>query len=198
MKKVLPHRVFALTVLVSSALVFVGCNTSAPVSSLGSREPGGPATRPLQFIPFAKKPGQLHKIYIVTDYVTYAEGGKLKLDYDGDYEFEAELEVPIQSISEDAELSIQIDDESFVLNFDVTFQPHGITFSKPALLTLKADGLDLTNVDPASVKLYYDNPETGVWEEMEVESVTVDEVKGKVTVKNAKLPHFSRYALAHS
>lgn len=176
-------------------LVFWGCQseTLSPEAPL----PETPVSKQgLRFIPFAKKANSLHKVYQVTALVTKQNGGKLELDYDGDFIFELKLDIPRGAINEDIEITVSMDDEQFVGNYDVNFYPHGIVFNEPATLNLEADGLDLTNVNPNSVFAYYEDAATGTWERMPSDTVIVNQEDGEVKVKNAKIPHFSRYALA--
>ncbi len=109
---------------------------------------------------------------------------------------EISLEIPPGSISEDAEVEISIETTEIVGGIGVTFQPHGVTFNSPAALNIVAHGVDLTGVSPDEVNIYYDNPETGLWEPMEKERIIVDIHNGIVQVLNALIPHFSRYALS--
>ncbi len=105
------------------------------------------------------------------------------------------LRILPKTISDDVEVSISLDDQQFIGNMDVVFQPHGITFSQPAILNIAASGLDLTGMNPNAIDIYYDNTETGQWEKMEREAILVNIVDGAIVVVNALLPHFSRYAI---
>ncbi len=108
----------------------------------------------------------------------------------------ASLRVLAGAVTEDAELTMTMDDEVVLANLEVVFGPHGTQFDPPAILNIEASGLDLFDVDPASINVYYDNPETGQWEVMPSDSVIVHQNEGYVRVIRARLPHFSRYALA--
>ncbi len=102
-----------------------------------------------------------------------------------------------QTISQDAELVLSLDDQILLGNVDVTFTPHGITFSSPALLNIEASGLDLANI-PSKIGCYYDNPDTGQWEKMETGDVIIKQDEGYIKIIDAQIPHFSRYAVAWS
>lgn len=108
------------------------------------------------------------------------------------------LTVLPETISEDADLTLSVDDQQLVGNVDVVFTPHGITFSQPALLNIEARGLDLSGVDPSKIDIYCDDTDAGVWEKMERNQVLVDPAAGHIQVIDARIPHFSRYALARS
>ena len=77
----------------------------------------------------------------------------------------------------------------------MTFQPHGIIFSQPAILNLEALGVDFSGVNPDDVDIFYDNPATGQWEPMQRDDIIVDVNLGRIQVINARLDHFSRYAI---
>ena len=72
------------------------------------------------------------------------------------------------------------------------FSPHGMTFDKPVRVELSYKDADLTGVNEDSLKIYYNNENTGVWE---LVGEQVDKTK-KVVVGHTN--HFSRYALAWS
>ena len=127
-------------------------------------------------------------------------GGTLELEHTGDNKLHISLSLKILSgtISRDAQVSISLDDTQFLVNLDVVFSPHGVTFSQPAILNIEAEGLDLGGINPDVLDIYYDNQEKGQWEPMPRDQIKVDVNGGKIVVKNARLPHFSRYAVAWS
>jgi hypothetical protein len=105
------------------------------------------------------------------------------------------LNVKPFSIERNTEITLSLDDEQFMGSIDVTFAPHGLTFSEPALLNISASGLDFTGFDVSNLKLYYVNQETNQWEDMNYESLSVNTTEGSLSVVNGRLPHFSRYAI---
>lgn len=106
------------------------------------------------------------------------------------------LEVLPGSIEQDTEIEISLETTELVGGVAVTFQPHGTIFSTPALLNVEARGVDLSGTNPDAINIYYDNQDTGQWEQMVCDDIIVDVNAGTVKVINARLPHFSRYALA--
>jgi WD40 repeat protein len=106
------------------------------------------------------------------------------------------LQVLPGAIDQDTEFSLNIETTELVGGVAVTFGPHGTVFNQPAILNLEARGVDFTGVDPDGVDVYYDNTETNQWELMDRDDVIVDAFAGTVQVINARLPHFSRYAVA--
>ncbi len=116
--------------------------------------------------------------------------GEIELSYAS-----VSLQILPGSMSNDAEIGLNLETTELQGGVAVTFQPHGTVFSTPAILNITAHGVDFAGVDPNSVDIYYDNPETGLWEPMQRDQLIVDIISGTVQVINAQLPHFSRYAL---
>ena len=109
---------------------------------------------------------------------------------------EISLEVLPNSIDVTKEIEITLETTELSGGVAVTFQPHGTIFAPDAILNIEAHGVDLSGVDPNEVDIYYDNQETGNWELMQCDDIIVDAASGTVRVVNARLPHFSRYAIA--
>jgi hypothetical protein len=105
------------------------------------------------------------------------------------------LTIPPDSMSQHARISLTLDDQECCGKFDILFAPHGTTFKKPALLNISATGLELSGENPDSWGLYYINNQSGEWEPMDKEEMYVDMESGTLVVKNARLPHFSRYTI---
>ncbi len=180
---------------VTLTLGFLACSTESPLTPQNTLESG------LKFVKFPSNRATLQKIIAASQWIEAAYGGRVKLRYDADfdtlnYEVEISLDIAAGAMSQDAAISLAIDDVDFASYLDVYFEPHGTVFSTPAILNLKVDDLDLSGFDVSTLDIYYDNPETGQWEPMERDTVLVDPARGRVKVVNARLPHFSRYALA--
>ena len=177
------------------ALNFVGCTNNSPITPEDKSE--------LHFIPLGNGNPSLNKIVKVSAWVTKEDGGELVLEFKAHKKKGVQvtlvLEVPPESISEDAELTLSIDDELLIVDVDITFGPSGITFSKPALLSVDAKWLDFSEIESRKeIGFYYYNPDTGEWERIEVKNIQVNLNNGKIMVDDAKIPHFSRYAVAWS
>ena len=192
-------KLAATGVLMSAfALNFNACTEQSPLDSskTGNSE--------LNFLKIGESVTRLSKKVSTSEFVTYKDGGELIVEYkgiendNGAVEAKLTLKVFSETISEDAELVMSLDDQVLVGNVDVGFSPHGITFSSPALLTIEAKSLDLSGVNPHLINIYYDNPETGEWELMNSYGVIVKSEDGYVKIIDAELPHFSRYAVAWS
>jgi hypothetical protein len=105
------------------------------------------------------------------------------------------LTIPAGSISQDAEVTLTMNTNEILGGVAVTFEPHGTTFSLSVELDIYALGVDLNNVDTQALDVFYDNAEENTWDPMEKDELIIDKINGKVQVKKAKLPHFSRYAI---
>ena len=195
-KKWIARGVLALTTAVVAGHL-AGCSNSpvAPetVNAFIQQE--------LQIISLGQGMPSLAKRISVTKRITSKHGGKLVLKHKwtssngNKVEIKVALEIQKDGISEDAELSLTLDDEQFLGNLDLVFGPHGIVFDKAAELSIKAKGLDLSDFDEKTFGLYYDT-EDGKWEKMTWKKLSVNIRRGEIEIVKAKLPHFSRYALA--
>ncbi len=181
-----------LMVMVCLVMNFTACAEQAPVTSELSSK------RELNILKFGNGTVSLKKVVSVSQWVTQEDGGELILDYNGsdhnngDAIIKITLRVFSGAISEDANLMLSLDDQYL----DFTFNPHGITFSAPALLTIEAANVDLSGIAPDQININYDNPEAGQWEVVSSSDIIVDAEKGYLKVIDAQLPHFSRYAIA--
>ena len=206
--------IFALIVAAALTFNFFGCNGDSPVTpevETISKQKG------MHFIKLGDALTSLNKGFLtVSAWVTEKDGGKLEILHgtafaegqadttiEGDYtkvgygtvsNIKVELDVMPCCIKEDVELSMTLDDQCV----DMEFGPHGTTFLMPVLLNITAVGLDLSEANEETLDLYYDNPDTGQWEKVERENVIVTKSTGTLQIVNARIPHFSRYAVAWS
>ena len=147
----------------------------------------------------------------VSTTVTRKDGGRLRMAFQNKAElaeFEnttavVTLDVLPYSVDRPTEISLTARMMKAIVygDIDMEYSPHGLIFNKPALLNIRGENLDLSELDPATIDLfglYYINQETGQWEAMETDEIYIDIASGIVRVVNARLPHFSRYALAWS
>ncbi|MBC8186199.1 hypothetical protein H8E88_34380 [candidate division KSB1 bacterium] len=154
----------------------------------------------LQFLSYGKVLPSLKKTILVSKFISEDEGGILHLQYKietetGDVHVNMKLKVHKNSLPDDAEICMSIDDEQFLGDLDIVFGPHGTDFTEPADLDISVDGLDLSGEDASSIDIYYYDEANDDWIPMNSQSVKVDADKGKIKVQQAELPHFSRYAL---
>ena len=203
------RRITALAVTallaVGMALNFSGCSKEL---SLGP-EADETSKKQLNILAFGT-PKSMAKIVEKSKEISSEDGGTIWLEHefeDEDYEVEVEISLKFlpDALSDDAVIKLSIDDHQFLGNMDVVFNPHGIEFLKPAILNfeIEVEGYDPTKSDlhERDFNIYYDNPETGQWEPMPREAMEVEleyengEYELEIEVINARLPHFSRYAI---
>ena len=194
---------FALVLTAGLVLNFGGCTKKSPLTPEVNRTS---SQSELHFISLGQKSPSLSKITNVlmqaTEYVTYKDGGELIIDYQGDEDEDADVLVKTtfkvfsETISQDAGLVLRMTDALLSGEVDVSFQPHGITFSVPALLNIEATNIDLSGVNPNNIGIYYVNEDTGEWEEMQTYDIIVKKTEGYLKIVDAEIPHFSRYAVA--
>jgi hypothetical protein len=191
--------IICLLVIVAN---FSGCSKDffprAAKDDLVTEELAKPNTP--KFLSYGKVLPSLKKTITVTKYVDEDGGGVLQLQYKidtetGQVKVRIKLKIHRDSIEDDAEICMTVDDETFLADLDVLFGPSGLDFERPADLDVDIDNIDLTGVDPSNVNLYYENKETGEWEIMNCKKVQVDVENGTIKVQKGELPHFSRYAL---
>ncbi len=129
----------------------------------------------------------------VTQFVTVAAGGNIKLNvkYLKQGETKASISATIKfqpgTLTQDQNITVRLDPTT--LGFE--FLPHGITFDKPALLTIDVDGLDLTNFEQGTDLWYVENGQ--FTESYQAAKIKLDIPKCMLTAKDIALRHFSQY-----
>lgn len=187
-------KFFCFLFCISLLMTFIGCEQNEPLST----DPdNAKSSAQIQFLSIADLTNSLKKETTVYEWIDAERGGIINLEHNGDEGLFIKNKFIIwpYTMSESAEIGISIDDETFEGCVDVQFSPHGIVFSQPASLNIYASGLDFDGVNTDELGIYYDNEDTGEWEEMECDEFNVYPDEGKLAVKNAKIPHFSRYGI---
>ncbi len=198
--------VLLLFLVVSVAMLFFGCSKTssplAPEDRLTIRTQDFAPKPNFQILTFDNVKKSLKKEYFISEYFPYDVGGTINLDYElttedsGLIDVSVSLQILPNAMTANADISMLINDAEFFGDFDVVFDPHGTIFSTPALLNIHIVGMDLGIANPDDFELYYVNEDTGEWELMVCESITVNLELGEIIVVNGQLPHFSRYALS--
>jgi hypothetical protein len=198
--KFLKTSIVLIFVFLMSAVI--SCSNQEPLSPVSATQDHSvPAPREIRFIQLGMENSSFNKIVSVSDWVTKLNGGELVLEYtwankNPEVYCKNILKIIPGTISEDAELSLSIDDKDFFKgDFDVVFQPHGITFSAPALLNIEIKNADLSGFNPDDLEIFYVNSQTGQWEEINCEEIIVKPGTGYIKVVDAEISHFSRYAI---
>ena len=216
MKLIGKSMVLLLAVALMTGLVlnFNGCTTNSPMTpgaeNLASRDG-------LNMVQIGSGSLSLNKgIITVSELITPEKGGELVLklgasDFDensggdsddGEDDIEIvdhrkkigltiKLKVKPGSVDIPTTIYLRLDPEYL----DMDFGPDGTVFNTPAKLSIDAKGLDFSNISSEILNVYYNNPETGQWETVERESVVISKRSGDFKINNARIPHFSRYAV---
>ena len=92
---------------------------------------------------------------------------------------------------------IGVEEISMVLHNDIgiiSFYPH-LAFDRPAILHVRYDNIDVSNIDPNTVEFIYQNYDGSI-EQIDYKQIHVDDNKNYFFLDDAKLDHFSRYGWA--
>ena len=183
---------FGLALAAGFVLNFGGCLNNVPVAPEAKSEH--------KILIFGTGSPSLKKVVPVSKKVTRKDGGELILDYkglehnNGNVEVKMTLKVFAETISRDAVLQMGLDDQNFIMSFG----PHGITFSQPALLNIEARNLDFSGVNVETLALYYLDSKTEEWVKLQTAEIIVKQEEGYLKFVDGQIPHFSRYAVAWS
>lgn len=184
-------NIFKISVIVS--LLILGCSDQSNFSSNPVQKK---ANYSLIKLP-APKGLQVNNIYSDTKEIDGSIGGTLSLSgcYNGGpfgtLSVTATLEFPSGSFEGKKTLSMTADDEYCASSF----QP-GVSFSKAGVYNITYTGVDLSGINPSTVKFVYLRND-GSLEYPLHEGIIVDLAVGKISIQNAKLNHFSRYGFVN-
>jgi len=120
-------------------------------------------------------------------------GGNISLNYkfrdsqSGIVTLKSDIRFPKLSFSGNVTFTITHDNLSCVAAFGPSF-----VFNKDLILNVKYIGIDLTGINPSTVKFAYIAADGSVQYAVN-DGIVVDLSTGTLEVINAKIPHFSRY-----
>ena len=122
------------------------------------------------------------EIHMIKSYVA-SNGQTINID--------CSLTVPGNNLSfaDTRNITMEISNEA-----GVDFFP-SMTFDQPVVLNYTISGLDLNGINPNRVKFYYVDQNGNLTPTVN-DGVSVNISTGTLTVENAQLPHFSRWAYA--
>ncbi len=133
------------------------------------------------------------EIFTNSELIDGDRGGKVKLDteYSGG---------PFGTVKIDSKLKIKKNSFPGILEISTTCLPEQglvefgppMVFNRDLEYTLTYEGIDLTGVNPETVKFCYIAADGSIVE-AENSGIDVDIEHGKIKVKKALVPHFSRY-----
>jgi len=183
------------------AIGLVGCSKDSPMAPDNSLDNPAEVNKQIKLIPWNTSSASFNKIRSVSEWITKADGGALNIQISDSLSISNNLSSSVRgnagltidpgSIDADKNVTMTMDD----VNLDFYFGPSGTQFAPEARFTFWMSGLDFTNIDPATINLFYFSPINGNWEVVPSDGVYVNYRYGYIKIKNARLPHFSRYAI---
>ena len=172
----------------------VGCNEQTGISS-----PEQSSTNQLKLISLPVPSGGLgvESEYTVSKNIDGAVGGSFWASYSykggpkGTVYMTSGLNFPANSYNGVKNISQTFSSTGAAMVFGPSMQ-----FNAKVDYTLKIGGLDLTGVNPETVKFVYIDSNGNIYP-CEYSSIAVDITNGVLAVYNAKIPHFSRYGFVN-
>jgi ubiquitin len=175
-------------------LVFWGCNKQDTILEPSSeyKSSGVASKNSVQSLQLISLPLSLRKSsegsLFVSKRISGKRGGELELEYsDRHIEIKAHLTVPSYAFDGSKNISMQLSDAATEVNFAPSME-----FSNPLQLDLEYEGVNLSGIDPKSVRFVYLNP-NGQYDSVQYDNIVVDADKGILKVEGAVIPHFSRF-----
>ena len=179
-----------LSIIVMLSLFLIGCSEetslNSPVENLSKNKPN--------YISLPSVKGvQVNSDWIVSKKINGAKGGSLSnyISYRGGIfgtvTIDAEILFENGSYPGNETITMELSDQ----NTSVQFGP-SMSFNRTVLYNVTYTGLDLTGINPSTVKFVY-IADDGSLEVAACDAIIVDASKGKLQVVNAVIPHFSRY-----
>ena len=183
---------YLMTLAILAILLIVSCTDT-------SIDPIESDNQSYQLIKLPPKAGlSVENSYTVTKTISGEHGGtlKIKVSYvaeDGHtVKIDVKFKIKKNSFSGEQNISMTVDDNYA----GVKFTPHNMEFSKATELDVKFEGLDLDQLESKSGIydfVYADYSGAVLDDDIDYNTIQVQENQGKIRVKKAKLNHFSRY-----
>jgi hypothetical protein len=187
------------SLLVFMALLAFGCSEQVDINSpenlLDNPTTSFSKVDDVDWIGLPTSMKTLHKgaMFSDSEKIDGGKGGELEIKADceggpfGKIKIEAKLNFPKGAFKGKKTITMSLE-QSFG---STIFSPHS-TFKKAAEYNLKYEGLDLKGLRQSNLDFVYLS-EDGTYEKVKYDDIKMDLSKGKIEIKNAKLPHFSRY-----
>ena len=186
-----------ISIIVLLSLFVIGCSEQTSITSAENKVP----TQEPNWISLPNGENGMSvmsmPIFQASREIDGKNGGKILINERylggplGEVKVKAELEFPKDAFVGSKNITMILDTQ-FGL---ATFSPHAY-FDKDAIYNVEFLGLDLTGVDPKNVGFVY-QAEDGSYEYIDYSKIEVDLKNGKLKVRDAKLPHFSRYGFVN-
>jgi hypothetical protein len=181
---------FAIFSLFLSAVLLLGC-TDSPIS------PTEPDNQSYQLIKLPPKSGMsVETVYSKTELIDGQTGGDIRIkeyyftDNHQIVKIDAKLTIPKNAFTGSVNITMAIDDEYAAVSFGPS-----MVFDQPLEFDLKINGLDssVLTSSSGSYKFIY-VADNGSTEDVANDGVDLDDMLKGLTVHNAQINHFSRYA----
>lgn len=182
-----------ITLIITGIIFLAGCTDENNLITPEINQKAGPDWITL---PAPVGGASVENEYSVTGVINGVDGGKLQIN-------EIYLGGPYSTVRLGIKLTFPQNcfqgTETITMNVDmvhgtVTYSP-SMQFDIPALLDLDFQGIDLSGIDADSINFVYHNPD-GYFDIMESNTITVNTVNGTISMKDGKVPHFSRYGFS--
>ena len=187
-KKLIKMKTFFLIMIVG-IVFFIGCSDQDTILGPGNNLTSGP-----NWITLPPRSGfSIESDFSVTKQIDGNKGGRLEINVQylggphGEVRLKAILELPANCFSGSKNITMVLED----VNGTITYSP-SMNFNVPAILDLEYRGIDLTGINPDSIDFVYHNP-NGNFDSAEYDEIRVNVEDGRLELKDAKIPHFSRY-----
>ena len=184
-----------ITFSLLSFLLFFGCNQDSEILTPVEES----SNQDYTFISLPTPTGGLsvETIYTFSEEISGEQGGIFfnQFSYQGgpfgNVTVQSRLLFPENSFS-------GYEDITKTYNTDYATMEYGpsMSFNTPVICGLRFYGLDLSGVDPNTVRFVY-IANDGAIEVVEYESISINVASGYIWVKNAELNHFSRYGFVN-
>ena len=174
-------------------LFVVGCSEQssviAPVNNVNTNEPN--------WIALPKAEGmQVNTVVSNSKIIDGTKGGIIALNNmyhssTGDVVIKSDLRFPDRSFSGQVKFTVSHDDATCLSTYGPSY-----VFNKALIFNITYTGVDLSTVNPLTVKFAYISTKNSV-EYAVNDGIVVDKTTGTLQVINAQIPHFSRYGFVN-
>ncbi len=189
MKKIMEimMKTFLATIMIGF-LFLIGCSDENSLVAPENNQASAP-----NWITLPQRSGSsVETEFSVTNQINGSLGGILEINqtYNSGpivVKVKAKLQFPANCFPGTENITMLVDNVSGT----VTYSP-SMNFNIPAILDLEFMGLDLTGINPADINFAYQDPD-GSFDFVEYDKLKVQMNNGGLELKNAQIPHFSRY-----
>ena len=183
-----------ISIIVLVSLFVIGCSEqtsiNSPVNDLNINEPS--------WISLPSSNGmKVNSEWVVSKKINGKLGGSLsnKISYNGGIsgtvDIEARIDFDQEAYQGNAKIVMALND----FNTSTRFSP-SLHFNRTVLFNATYKGLDLTGLDPATIRFAFLANNGGIVM-ASCDSIIVNISQGKLQVVNAVIPHFSRYGFVN-